>query len=155
MEQQEQDKMECEEQQAAPSAAVDGAAISSGDTLGGAAYAVPPTAPSFVVPANPQDCELERTIIKDLFSQQQMQLGQTWYLVAVKWFKRWKEYTNYDGDTRHSVQGKPGPIDNTAILDEFNTEGATTTEPRIKRNSMEGYDYELLPENVWLTLYSW
>jgi hypothetical protein len=109
---------------------------------------------TFLVPPNPQDRELEHSIIKKLFSQQQMKLGQTWYIVSSKWFKRWMEYTNYDGDNRHCVP-KPGAIDNTVILEDSNTEGATTTEPRIKRNSMEGYDYELLPENVWLTLYSW
>ena len=62
----------------------------------------------------------QRTDIHSLMNLA-LQDGQSWYLIHIRWFKQWKKYVGYDNWDRSdagNVLAKPGPIDNTPLLED-------------------------------------
>ena len=70
------------------------------------------------------------------------------YVIHLKWFNEWRHYVGYD-DCDKSVAGeevaKPGPIDNTSLLDQ----------DKFGKLLGEGKDHQLVPEEAWYKLLSW
>ena len=77
-----------------------------------------------------------------------LQDGEYWYLIHIEWFRRWKRYVGYDNCNMSNaglVLCKPGPIDNTSLLDQG----------KLRRDQVDEIDYTLVPEEVWYQLVSW
>lgn len=73
-----------------------------------------------------------------------MQCGETWYLLESDWYHRFQQFIGLedpDGMVCH-----PGPIDNSALLD---------NQGDLKKGLLEHDDYVLITENVWKKLHSW
>uniref|UniRef100_A0A8B9J3P9 ubiquitinyl hydrolase 1 n=1 Tax=Amazona collaria TaxID=241587 RepID=A0A8B9J3P9_9PSIT len=71
--------------------------------------------------------------------------GESWYLVDMSWFRRWKEYVDFDswdipcgGDPRFF----PGPIDNSGLFRDPETQ-------TLKDNLVEHEDYVVVPAEAW------
>src|SRR4051794_12400524 len=55
--------------------------------------------PALTIPPKPATPEEEKQYIKELEAKANLEgikLGQTWYVLATKWWKGWKDYTSYD-----------------------------------------------------------
>jgi hypothetical protein len=84
----------------------------------------------------------EKAMIKAALGAQVME-RQTWQVISMQWFERWKTYVNFDeegADERTAEQIEalhPGKVDNTSI------EGAHENE--LKMGITEARDYVLLP----------
>ncbi|OXB78629.1 UNVERIFIED_CONTAM: hypothetical protein H355_002594 [Colinus virginianus] len=80
-----------------------------------------------------------------------MRLGESWYLLASRWFSLWKRYVGYD---RWDVSGVgdpnlfPGPMDNACLLGEGEA-------PGLKEHLIAQLDYVLVPSSAWQKLVSW
>ena len=81
--------------------------------------------------------------------------GQTWYLLAHKWWDGWKKYTQFAPDRKDKADfanlppptvPEPGPIDNSALL-----EG----DAQLKKDISEGSDFDIVNEEVRKLLKSW
>ena len=64
--------------------------------------------------------------------------GQEWYLIHIRWFNQWKRYAGEEAI-------KPGPIDNTPLLDNG----------RLRRRQVDEIDYKLVTAPAWDKLISW
>ena len=93
--------------------------------------------------------ETEKTIIKVL-EEVKMMSGDTRYLITTKWLKSWKAYVVYDISMLVREESRPGPIDNTPIIEKLEGEKVI-----VKKNLYLGYDYETVSENVWNKLVEW
>jgi len=95
--------------------------------------------------------EEERRIIKGIKTE--MSLGQTWYLISARWLQKWKEYTRFrndsdDEDSSDSEEAvRPGPIDNTEFL--------KSDIPYLRRDAIEGIDYNIIAEEKWHYFAKW
>ncbi|OXB53531.1 hypothetical protein ASZ78_016180 [Callipepla squamata] len=80
-----------------------------------------------------------------------MRLGESWYLLASRWFSLWKRYVGYD---RWDVSGVgdpnlfPGPMDNACLLGDGEA-------PSLKEHLIAQLDYVLVPSSAWQKLVSW
>ena len=120
-----------------------------------------------LIPAFPQDCsesrnrkrirpesvttasfEVQKQEIHSLLSRVFV-IGEAWYIIHIRWFKQWKSYVGYD-DWDKSQAGneanKPGPIDNTPLLD---------CNGKLGREQVEETDYKLVPALAWNKFLSW
>ncbi|KAK9497948.1 hypothetical protein O3M35_003843 [Rhynocoris fuscipes] len=72
-------------------------------------------------------------------------VGETWYLISFKWMSSFKQFIGIEklGNTRVS---HPGPIDNSAILDENN---------QLRKALVDKMDYEVVPADCWELLMQW
>jgi hypothetical protein len=104
-----------------------------------------------IIPPKPDSPDEEKQYIKELEAKANLEgikMGQIWYVVSTKWWKAWKEYTQYDWSHGDKSITPPGPINNEPILD-------AGGEGKIKKTAMENYDYVIISEEMWLTLESW
>ena len=93
------------------------------------------------------DPQTQRTIIKDLELSISMEVGQTWYLIAIQWWRQWREYVQWDSRFVYHRNTHPGPIDNSFLF-----EPGTTNLGRMK---MDTFDYYLANERMWNQLVEW
>jgi len=108
-------------------------------------------------PNDSSDAEQQRRIIGDLFQGPSSMLveGQTYYLLATYWWNSWKQWSGYVGYDRwrtfdhYGQRPKPGPIDNSILLDE--SEGDDV----IRKGKTDNYDYIILIPSVWQKLHEW
>jgi ubiquitin carboxyl-terminal hydrolase 4/11/15 len=83
--------------------------------------------------------------------------GQTYYLLATNWWNTWKKWSGFVSNERwHSYhhhyemeKPKPGPIDNSVLLDD--TEG----EDVVRKGKTDNYDYVIITPQVWEKLLQW
>jgi hypothetical protein len=75
----------------------------------------------------------ERRVVRDLLDQAavKMTVGTTYYVVNFKWWQLWQHYVGWndddggEGPTRPlGVRQRPGPIDNTELLEESSSPAA-------------------------------
>ena len=93
-------------------------------------------------PYDTQKSELHAHISKPLHS------GEKWYLVHIRWFKQWKRFVGYDNWDKSQAGeevARPGPIDNSILLDNG----------KLRRHQVDEIDYKLVPEDAWKKLASW
>lgn len=86
--------------------------------------------------------------INAVVEQDKMKVNDTYYLVAAHWYTVWSDYVNSSPDLVSSdvVPSRPGPVDNSALLEEDGS---------LKPELIEKNDYELLPEKAWKLLEKW
>jgi hypothetical protein len=84
----------------------------------------------------------------------QLEEGQTWSVIDAKWLQSWANYTGFDTFTGKTIpiksQNRPGPIDNTRLIDADYKEF-----PVLKKGIQEYIDYGLVEKPVAELLYSW
>lgn len=91
----------------------------------------------------PSRVEQEREI-RNLLNKPLQRETPDYYLVCSQWFNQWKGFIGYDV-TDNSCGSYPGPIDNTALLENG----------KLKPGKLETVDYTLLYETAWYKLVSW
>ena len=78
---------------------------------------------------------------------QQMQPGDTWYIVARTWYRRWEAACLGVADKAGPIDEKDlGPVDNTPLLDR---------DANLVSNLTEGIDVEFVPWDVWKAFTTW
>ena len=92
----------------------------------------------------PSRAEQEREI-HDLLNRPLQLETPDCYLICSQWFNQWKRFIGYDVVDQFSYESYPGPIDNTALLENG----------KLKPNKLEKIDYTLLSETTWYRLVSW
>ncbi|KAH7927348.1 cysteine proteinase [Leucogyrophana mollusca] len=77
-----------------------------------------------------------------------MVVGDTWYLVSRRWYRRWEIACQGLVDKEEdSLEEKDiGPVDNTPLLDK---------DQNVISSLIEGIDVEFVPENAWSTFATW
>lgn len=77
----------------------------------------------------------------------QMQIGETWYIVAKRWYKRWHKACSGEEDKEGKVEEKDlGAVDNKPLVD---------IRGELTASCVEGVDVEFVPEQVWRLFVSW
>ncbi|TTB56403.1 Ubiquitin carboxyl-terminal hydrolase 15 [Bagarius yarrelli] len=100
---------------------------------------------STAVAAEPPGLETQRQEIDSLLQNQELRLGDCWYLVGRRWFDMWNEYVNSGDQNSLSF---PGRIDNTELFDDLDSY-------RLKERLIENEDFVLVPSEAWRKLLSW
>lgn len=76
-----------------------------------------------------------------------MQIGQTWYIVSRRWFKRWQKACSGQVDKEGQIKEEDlGPVDNGNIV---NTHG------RLAQTCTEGVDVDFVPQEAWDAFVQW
>jgi ubiquitin carboxyl-terminal hydrolase 4/11 len=79
--------------------------------------------------------------------QKSLKEGETWYLVAQEWWKRWARACGGLVDKQDPVpENELGPVDNSPLFDPSG---------RLKPGVTEGVDHELVPSEVWIRFIKW
>lgn len=116
----------------------------------------------------PCTSEEEKRIVMELTEKSESNLkeGNLYYVISNRWFTGWQKYTGHgdsdypiDENSRNSQDAvlsetsyRPGPIDNSDILNENGSEGDNL---ELSRTLEEGRDYVLVPQEVWEKLFDW
>jgi ubiquitin carboxyl-terminal hydrolase 4/11/15 len=112
------------------------------DTLGTSALAPFPTQNGIAIPMSPAD---KLALVQSL-NKKQMQVGDTWYLVARQWYRRWQKACSGELDKEGPLHEKDvGPVNNSALVDK---DGNLVY-------AIEGVDVEYVPQEAWSYLISW
>ena len=76
-----------------------------------------------------------------------MEVGETWYLVARDWYKRWSKALTGVVDKEGLISEQDlGPVDNSSLLDTYNN---------LLPSLAEGVDVEYVPKVLWDLLVEW
>ncbi len=109
-------------------------------------HLIPNSIQSMYQQFRPHEEEQKQTIERLMQEAQvDMAVGDTWYLVAIKWWLLWKSHVGLDEGQTTDVD--PGFIDN--AIDLCDESGL------LKPLLMEGVHYHLVPQSVWKALISW
>ncbi|XP_077234151.1 ubiquitin carboxyl-terminal hydrolase 9-like [Tasmannia lanceolata] len=120
------------------------------------------------LPCTPEE---ERRVITELSDAANSDLkeGNLYYLLSIRWWKEWEEYTWKDENNcpieqcstssqnsngaLYMIPQRPGQIDNSdLVLNGMDCEG---DELDIRGMLKEGYDYVLVPQEAWKNLLDW
>jgi hypothetical protein len=109
-------------------------------------------------------CGEEKQKIKKIVTESELETGQEWFAVSIRWWQLWKEYCGYDADEnpegkerrvmlrRSASNGiiaqRPNAIDN-SDLEHEKYPGC------LKKDLVEQEDFILLPCPAWMLLHSW
>ncbi|KAG5645703.1 hypothetical protein DXG03_005398 [Asterophora parasitica] len=89
----------------------------------------------------------ERLAFVDQSKGRKMQVGETWYLLAREWWKRWRKALTGEVDKEGPVNEQDlGPVDNSRLLDSYGN---------LQLSLVEGVDVEFVPEDVWRCFFHW
>ncbi|KAL8170433.1 hypothetical protein V2J09_022237 [Rumex salicifolius] len=113
---------------------------------------------------NPEE---ERLKIRDisLAAESQSKEGDNFYLITQRWWQHWLDYVNQDktcqsndglvhsSESGGSVSKRPPNIDNSDLIYDTPIEDLSSAE--LHDTLVEGRDYILLPEEVWIQLKAW
>lgn len=91
----------------------------------------------------------EKFQVVEKLAKTEMLLGQTWYLVAGDWWRRWRKACTGAVDKASPEQVEEweiGPVDNAPLLDE--TDG-------LRTGLIEGEDVVYVPQEAWEHLVTW
>ncbi|KIY71877.1 cysteine proteinase [Cylindrobasidium torrendii FP15055 ss-10] len=91
----------------------------------------------------------EKFQVVEKLTKTEMLLGQTWYLVAGDWWRRWRKACTGVADKASPEQVEEreiGPVDNMSLLDE--TDG-------LRTGLIEGEDVVYVPQEAWEHLVTW
>ncbi|KAF8906237.1 hypothetical protein CPB84DRAFT_1844494 [Gymnopilus junonius] len=89
----------------------------------------------------------EKLELVDNGKGRRMQIGETWYLVARDWYKRWHKAVTGEIDKEGPVTEQDlGPVNNSSLLDEHGN---------LKPSLAEGVDVEYVPQEVWDSFTDW
>lgn len=89
----------------------------------------------------------QKTRLAETMMSAAMNVGETWYLVAAPWFRRWQKAVNGTEDKEGLVEEKDlGPVDNSELLDESG---------ELIAQLEEGTNVIYVPEQLWEMLRVW
>ncbi|KAF5383617.1 hypothetical protein D9615_003721 [Tricholomella constricta] len=89
----------------------------------------------------------EKLSFVDKSKGRKMEVGETWYLVARDWWKRWRKALTGEVDKEGPVNEQDlGPVDNSRLLDSYGN---------LQLSLVEGIDLEFVPEDVWRCFLHW
>ena len=92
----------------------------------------------------PQNAAEERQEVQEcLDANKHLHLGQTRYLIKLRWWEQWERYTDgAQGGTGDDdgVRQSPGPIDNSDLVNPATTQ--------LLKDLEEGKDFKVVPEEV-------
>jgi len=95
------------------------------------------------------DTETERNLIKEIIDNKDetgLKLGQTYCLISASWFFSWQRYVQYNSTFNILSEPRPGPINNSELLDDFGD---------LKAEVAEVYHFVVIPKPAWNLLHSW
>lgn len=109
-----------------------------------------------------EDPHQQALLVHEVFQTSSLQQGDTWYVLSMRWWDLWKDYTLFDckadlpSQPHHlsrSCSGttkgeKPPNIDNSDLIIRPGC-------PQLQSNLVENRDFILLNKEVWKLLYSW
>ncbi|KAJ3557337.1 hypothetical protein NM688_g1526 [Phlebia brevispora] len=96
---------------------------------------------------DPESTPASRLNMVEDLRKAQMKIGDTWYLVSRKWFRRWQKACVGEEDKEGAIEEKDvGPVDNSNLVDMSGNITAPCT---------EGIDVEFVPEQAWNLLAMW
>ncbi|XP_053360263.1 ubiquitin carboxyl-terminal hydrolase 11 [Clarias gariepinus] len=95
--------------------------------------------------AEPPGLETQHREIESLIQEQELRLGDCWYLVSRRWFGLWSEYVKSGDQNSPSFPGKINNVDLFEDLDSY----------RLKERLVEHEDFILVPAEAWRKLLSW
>jgi ubiquitin carboxyl-terminal hydrolase 4/11 len=106
-----------------------------------------PTTDTEVIPDLSPNEQLEYIVN---LKESPLEEGQTWYLVANRWYTQWEHYCKRVASQSPSTRDlglklAPGKIDNRSILD------GNHLKPNLSPNT----DFHLIPEKAWRALVQW
>lgn len=86
------------------------------------------------------------TTVKQL-RDKPMQTGETWYIVARNWYRRWEKACTGEVDKQGGLsENELGHIDNSSLLDK---------DGNVTSSLAEGVDVEFLNADVWVLFVQW
>jgi ubiquitin carboxyl-terminal hydrolase 4/11 len=81
-------------------------------------------------------------------SKREMAIGETWYVVSRRWWKRWEKACLGTVDKEGAVEEKDlGPVNNSHLVDMRGN--------LIPGQAIEGIDVQFVPEEAWKLLVEW
>jgi len=81
------------------------------------------------------------------FREQPMKAGDTWYIVARQWFKRWEMACTGEVNKEGGVdENTLGPVDNSCLLDK---------DGNVTSSLVEGVDAEYVCKEIWDLFVTW
>lgn len=109
-----------------------------------------------------EDPHQQALLVHEVFQTSSLQQGDTWYVLSMRWWDLWKDYTLFDckadlpSQPHHlsrSCSGttkgeKPPNIDNSDLIIRPGC-------PQLQSDLVENRDFILLNKEVWKLLYSW
>lgn len=111
----------------------------------GSDAAEPLTTPRAVPTAIPPPSEKLRLV--EPLCKEPMKIGETWYIVSRRWYRRWQKACSGEQDKEGAVEEKDvGPVDNTSLVDISGS---------LVSSAVEHVDVEFVPEAVWSYFVSW
>ncbi|KAF8552392.1 UCH-domain-containing protein [Imleria badia] len=106
---------------------------------------MPPPTPPHDPPANLTPTEKLSYVTQRRLRQ--MQVGDTWYIVSRRWYRRWEIACQGIPDKSGPIDEKDlGPVDNTPLVDH---------DANLVSNLTEGVDVEFVPWDVWKAFTTW
>ncbi|XP_077593564.1 ubiquitin carboxyl-terminal hydrolase 11 isoform X1 [Stigmatopora nigra] len=93
---------------------------------------------------SPPGLDSQRREIECLLRDCELRNGDSWFMVAQRWYEQWKEFVE-SGDQDSLC---PGEIDNTELFDDLESY-------RLKERLVENEDFVLLPAEAWHKLRCW
>jgi ubiquitin carboxyl-terminal hydrolase 4/11 len=101
-------------------------------------------------PQEAEENKLEPTEKWDLVNNERkrpLEVGETWYMVASEWWKRWKKACTGEVDKAGPVSEQDlGPVDNATLIDTYGN---------LRLSLLEGVDIEFVPEETWQHFVDW
>ncbi|OBZ73858.1 putative ubiquitin carboxyl-terminal hydrolase 12 [Grifola frondosa] len=83
----------------------------------------------------------------ETLAKQPMRVGETWYVISRRWYKRWHKACSGEEDKEgHVSEHELGPIDNSSLVDQ---------QGRLTSSVIEHVDCEFVPEGAWNLLVGW
>lgn len=99
--------------------------------------------PQLTEPASP----ITKLAAVDALKNTPMVIGDTWYLVARQWYKRWRKACTGEVDKEGGVSEKDlGPVDNSSLVDK---------DGNLVSAAIEGVDVEFVCASAWQFFVSW
>ena len=106
---------------------------------------MPPPTPPHDPPANLTPAQKMHYVTERRLRQ--MQVGDTWYIVSRRWYRRWEIACQGIPDKSGPVDEQDlGPVDNTPLVDR---------DANLVSNLAEGVDVEFVPWDVWKAFTTW
>lgn len=90
----------------------------------------------------------QKALTEQTFLKEPMEIGQTWYLVSMRWYARWHKAVTGSVDKQGPVEEKDlGPVDNSDLL--------VDAEGKLVEPLVEDENVKFVPEKLWQALVAW
>lgn len=96
--------------------------------------------------------EEQRNTVKPILQTFRVELDKNYYVVSKKWLDKWKQFVDYSESGWREEEG-PGIINNLPLTDQIMIGEKVVR--NLKSYSMEGFDHEIIPEQVWDFFFKW